>query len=156
MINCKPYGGISNRMKCIISTIVEYNNINLIWEIPKHGGGVRCEFKDLYKNIYNGNTNGIISDCKFIHSIMNTHNEGGKDKLPHDMKQKYIEVINTLEPIDYILQKVKEEKNKLGEYTTVSVRTFKSFPGEYNSWGRFFKIDNLFKHMDKKFCKFRC
>jgi hypothetical protein len=134
MINCKPYGGISNRMKCIISSIVEYGDINLIWDVPKSGGG---------------NAIGSVSDCKFIHPQMNTHNEGGKDKLPIDLKKKYVEVIKTLEPIDYITNKIKEEKDRLGDYSAVSVRTFKSFPAEYNSWGRYFKIDNLFKIMDE-------
>ena len=149
MINCTPYGGISNRMKCIISSIVKHGDINLRWDVPKSGGGVRCKFNDLYKNIYNGNAIGSVSDCKFIHPQMNTHNEGGKDKLPIDLKKRYIEVIKTLEPIDYISNKIKEEKEKLGEYSAVSVRTFRSFPAEYNSWGRHFKIDNLFKIMDK-------
>jgi len=142
MVNCNPYGGISNRMKCIISSIVEYGDINLLWNVPKSGGGVRCEFNDLYKNIFNGSTINSVSDCKFIHPKMNTHNEGGKDNLPADLKKRYIEVIKTLEPIDYITNKIKEEKDRLGDYSAVSVRTFKSFPAEYNSWGRYFKIDN--------------
>ena len=149
MINCNPYGGISNRMKCIISSIVEHGDINLIWGVPKSGGGVRCNFNDLYKNIYTGDGVGKVSDCKFIHPQMNTHNEGGKDKLPIVLKKRYIEVIKTLEPIDYISNKIKEEKEKLGEYSAVSVRTFRSFPSEYKSWGRYFKIDNLFRVMDK-------
>ena len=148
MINCNPYGGISNRMKCIISSIVEYGDINLLWDVPKSGGGVRCKFNDLYKNIYTGNGIGRVSDCKFIHPQMNTHNEGGKDKLPIDLKRRYIEVIKTLEPIDYISNKIKEEKEKLGEYSTVSVRTFRSFPAEYNSWGKHFKMHALFDIMD--------
>ena len=149
MINCNQYGGISNRMKCIISSIVEYGDINLLWNVPKSGGGVRCEFNDLYKNIFNGSTINSVSDCKFIHHKMNTHNEGGKDNLPSDLKKRYIEVIKTLEPIDYITNKIKEEKDRLGDYSAVSVRTFRSFPHEYNSWGRHFKKDNLFKIMDK-------
>src|SRR6056300_1226245 len=148
MINCRPYGGISNRMKCIISSIVEYGNINLMWDITT-SSGVGCKFNDLYKNIYNGNAISSVSDCKFIHPKMNTHNEGSKDKLPINLKKRYIEVIKTLEPIDYISNKIKEEKEKLGEYSAVSVRTFRSFPSEYNSWGRHFKINNLFKVMDK-------
>ncbi|MDB0059620.1 hypothetical protein N9F18_00525 [bacterium] len=149
MVNCNPYGGISNRMKCIISSIVEYGDINLLWNVPKSGGGVRCEFNDLYKNIFNGSAINSVSDCKFIHPKMNTHNEGGKDNLPADLKKRYIEVIKTLEPIDYITNKIKEEKDRLGDYSAVSVRTFKSFPAEYNSWGRYFKIDNLFKIMNE-------
>jgi hypothetical protein len=148
MINCKPYGGISNRMKCIISSIVEHEKINLVWDIPTSGGGVRCNFNDIYKNSFNGRGSGMVSSCDFIHSHMNTHNDGGKDKLPNDLKNRYINVIKTLKPVDYITQRVFEEKEKLGEYTTVSVRTFKSFPAEYNSWGRYFKIENLFKILD--------
>lgn len=148
MVNCVPYGGISNRMKCIISSIVKHGNINLIWGIPKSGGGVRCGFNDLYKNVFTGNTNTKVSDCKFIHSNMNTHNEGGKDKLPEYLKEKYINVIKSLEPIDYISKRIKEEKEKLGEYSAVSVRTFRSFPGEYESWGKHFKINKLFNIMD--------
>jgi len=44
MINCKPYGGISNRLKCMISSIVEYGQINLIWDVSNSGGGVWCDF----------------------------------------------------------------------------------------------------------------
>lgn len=51
--------------------------------------------------------------------------------------------------VRYITNKIKEEKDRLGDYSAVSVRTFKSFPAEYNSWGRYFKIDNLFKIMDE-------
>jgi len=40
MITCRPYGGISNRLKCMISCIVEYDDINLIWDVSKSGGGV--------------------------------------------------------------------------------------------------------------------
>jgi hypothetical protein len=135
-------------MKCIVSSIVEYGNINLIWNIPNNGGGVRCDFNDLYKNVFTGKTNTQVSDCKFIHPKMNTHNEGGKDKLPEELKEKYINVIKSLEPIDYISQRIKEEKERLGEYSAVSVRTFRSFSGEYNSWGKHFKINNLFRIMD--------
>ncbi len=148
MINCKPYGGISNRLKCIISSLVEYENINLIWDIPKHGGGVRCEFGDLYQNNFQGKSHQIISSCDFIHQEMNTHNQGEKNVLPNDLKNRYIQTIKTLKPTEYITKRVQEEKDKLGVYTTVSVRTFKSFPEEYNSWGRYFKIENLLNVMD--------
>ena len=103
-----PYGGISNRMKCIISSIVEYGHINLKWDIPRNGGGVdtangaqtwKTNSAHAYVNIsndtYNGVSQGQISDCKFIHPQMNTHNEGGKDKLPINLKERYIKVIKT-------------------------------------------------------------
>ena len=128
--------------------MVKHGDINLIWGIPTIGGGVRCRFDDLYKNTYKGKGESNVSDCKFIHSNMNTHNEGDKDNLPKDLKEKYIKVIKSLKPIDYISQKIKEEKEKIGEYSAVSVRTFRSFPAEYNSWGKYFKIDNLYNIMD--------
>lgn len=149
MINCIPYGGISNRMKCIISSLAEYEDINLIWEIPRSGGGVRCEFNDLFKNTYNGTSNKKVSDCKFIHPHMNTYNDGEKNNIPSNEKEKYLNIIKTLEPVDYVIDRVNEEHSKLGSFTTVSVRTFKSFQHEYNSWGRFFKRDCLVNFMDE-------
>jgi hypothetical protein len=148
MIHCRPYGGISNRMKCIISCIAEYDEINLIWKIPETGGGVRCEFNDIYKNIYKGHSSKIVNSCKFIHEEMNTLEDEEKNTLSNELKQKYLNVIKTLQPVDYILERVKEEKDKLGDFNTVSVRTFRSFEQEYESWGKFFKIENLFKIMD--------
>ena len=80
---------------------------------------------------------------------MNTNNFGDKNNLDLITKEKYIKVINNLEPVNYIVSKVVEEKYKLPtDVTTVSVRTFKSFKKENQSWGRHFKIDELFNHMD--------
>ena len=149
MITCRPYGGISNRLKCMISCIVEYDDINLIWDVSKSGGGVWCGFNDLFKNKFNGDSKKIVSDCKFIHSNMNTHNFGSKDNLDSLLKTKYIQVLNTLEPVDYIKERVDEELKTLGDFTTVSVRTFRSFKSEFNSWGRRFDINKLFSYLSE-------
>lgn len=149
MINCTPVGGISNRMKCIISTIVEHQNINLVWGITNGQGGVGCEFNDLFTNKFIGEGIGNISSCDFIHKQMNTHIVGVKDDLPLELKQRYIDVISILNPIEYINNEIEKELDKLGEFSTVSVRTFRSFPKEYQSWGVHFKIENLFKEMNK-------
>jgi len=148
MINCKPYGGISNRLKCMISSIVEYGQINLIWDIPNSGGGVWCDFNDIFKNEFIGKSKKVVSDCKFIHENMNTHNFGGKENIDEILKAKYIEVIKKLEPVDYVKIRVSEELKYLDDFTTFSVRTFRSFKNEFNSWGRRFDIDKLFHHMD--------
>jgi len=152
MILSEPYGGISNRLKCIISTMSEYENINLNWSIPPspEHGGVRCHFNDLFKNTFdNGPTSKRISACEFIHKDMNTNNFGDKLKLDSITKENYIKVINSLKPVDYVIKKVVEEKYNLPkDVTTVSVRTFKSFKRENDSWGRYFKISDLFEYMD--------
>ena len=149
MINCKPYGGISNRMKCIISSIAEYDEINLIWDISQSDGGVRCEFNDLFKNQYKGKSDKTVTDCSFIHEPMNTHNFGSKEELSSEMKKKYIDIIHTLEPVDYVVNRINEEKKKLGEFICVSVRTFKSFNREHKSWGKHFNIENLYDVLRK-------
>lgn len=151
MITCVPYGGISNRLKCIISSIVEFGDINLNWVIPPSvlDGGVRCNFNDLFTNYFPDEDCRIVKDCEFIHKEMNTNNTGGKEMLNKELQKKYINVIESLIPVDYVSQKIKEEKSKLpSDITTVSVRTFKSFGREYNSWGKYFKIDELFKHLN--------
>ena len=81
---------------------------------------------------------------------MNTNNSGDKSKLDPIIKQQYIDVIKTLKPIPYITDVVNKEVARLPkDFTTVSVRTFRSFPVEYQSWGRHFKIELLFEHLDK-------
>ena len=151
MILCRPYGGISNRLKCIISCIAQYGDINLDWSIPPSStdGGVRCNFNDLFVNGLENKPGNVISHCEFIHVEMNTNNTGGKETINKGLRDNYITVIKNLIPVDYIKERVEKEKNKLPiDVTTVSVRTFKSFNREYNSWGRHFKIDELFKHLD--------
>jgi len=149
MINCIPYGGISNRMKCIISSIAEYEKINLQWDPKPSVGGVRCEFSDLYENVFKCDYNKSVSDCQFIHTNMNTHNTNiEKGDIDPNLQQKYIKVINDLQPINYIKERVSIEKDVLGEFDTVAVRTFKSFQREYKSWGYKFNIEKLYNYMD--------
>ena len=54
MIVSKPYGGIGNRLKCIISSMVLDEDLKLIWEYGLHYGkdlgGVWCKFSDLFEN----------------------------------------------------------------------------------------------------------
>jgi hypothetical protein len=147
----EPYGGISNRLKCIISSIAEYGDITLKWDIPNNGGGVRCDFNDLFTNNFNqSKSNKNIRDCKFIHVNMNTHDTNiPKENLNKELQKKYIDVISTLTPINYIQDKVNELYDNLPNgYNTVSVRTFKSFDKEYESWGRYFNIELLYKELD--------
>ena len=61
----EPYGGISNRLKCIISSIAEYGDITLKWDIPNNGGGVRCDFNDLFTNNFNQSKSYISSFSLF-------------------------------------------------------------------------------------------
>lgn len=136
-------------MKCIISSIAEYEKINLQWDPIPSVGGVRCEFSDLYENIFECKYNKSISDCKFIHPNMNTHNTNiDKNNIDYDKKQRYLEVIDTLCPVKYIRERVLIEKDILGDFDTVAVRTFKSFQREHNSWGYKFNLDKLYRYMD--------
>lgn len=149
MIVCKPEGGISNRLKFIISCLVEYDEICLDWTIPRIGG-VGCHFNDLFENKFNIGTGNIISHTSFIHEEMNTNNVGDKKKLNEELKQKYISIIKKLKPITYVSNMVDYHLEKLPEeYTTVSVRTFKSFPQEHESWGKHFSINYLFDYLNK-------
>lgn len=146
-----PFGGISNRLKCIISAIAEYGDITLRWDVPNSGGGVRCQFSDLFTNTFNSTSNRTISDCKFIHDYMNTHNptDNNKEDVDIEMQKKYIDIINDLNPVQYVQDEVKRLHNELpSDYTTVSVRTFRSFPQEYKSWGQYFDINLLFTELD--------
>jgi len=146
----EPFGGISNRLKCIISAIAEYDKITLNWVVPKVGGGVRCEFNDLFTNQLIDGNNRILKDCKFIHDSMNTHNGGNKEEIDGNLKQKYIDVIEKLTPTKYITNKVSQLYEGLpSDYTTVSVRSFRSFEAEYQSWGQHFKIKLLFQELDE-------
>ena len=144
-----PFGGISNRLKCIISAVAEHDDITLKWEIPTTGGGIRCNFDDLFTNLYLGDGGAIIKDCKFIHDEMNTHNSGDKGNISEVMKAKYISVIEDLTPTEYIMREVDRLFNELpNNYSTVSVRTFRSFKEEYQSWGQHFKLNLLFNELD--------
>ena len=56
MIVCRPYGGIGNRLKCLISSMIIDEDIKLVWEY-EYGlqtgidlGGVWCKFSDLFEN----------------------------------------------------------------------------------------------------------
>ena len=158
VVNCIPYGGISNRMKCIISTLVEYGDIRLIWNIPNGGGGVRCEFSDLFENEYNQTHDSKLKDissCEFIHNHMNTNNSVAIDTITEAMSERYKSVIRSLRPIEYIKGRINEELDKLhNDFDVFSVRTFKSFPRENKRWGIHFKIDRLFKVMNLSNSKF--
>lgn len=150
MIVCVPEGGLCNRLKCIISTLTKYNEIQLEWKIPRTGGGVRCQFNDLFTNDFYGKGGTVkITGCEFIDHDMNTNNVGDKEKLNPTLKSRYLSTITRLKPVDYVMEKLDEEVVKLPEdIVTVSVRTFRSFPAEYNSWGRHFKIEVLFQYLD--------
>jgi hypothetical protein len=149
-INCKPVGGISNRLKFIISTIYKYKNINLLWDIPMTSG-VGCDFNDIFKNKFVlPEAQGLISDCKFIDNEMNTHNSCDQSTINKEKQEGYIEIIESLKPVDIVSELIESELIKInGEFDTVSVRTFKSFPRENLRWGVHFKIDRLFKELDK-------
>jgi len=147
MVKCIPEGGISNRLKVIISSLAEYNEICLQWDISSVGG-TGCGFNDLFQNDFSGNSNRIIKDCCFIHSTMNTHIFGSKTNLDKTLQSKYIDVIKTLKPIDYVIKRVNTELEQLREFTTVSVRTFKSFPREFHGWGKHFNINQLLSSMN--------
>lgn len=154
MILCEPFGGISNRFKCIISCLAE-DDIILKWEIPStiEQGGVRCQFNDLFINEFSKIKNDdykLVNGCEFMHPLMNTNNYGNKNDLNNNLKEKYIKVISSFTPVKYVQDKILEEKSKLPEaYSTVSVRTFTSFKRENDSWGEYFKLNSLLKIMDK-------
>jgi len=147
MILCEPYGGICNRLKCIISTLANFDEIILKWDIPNDisDGGVRCHFNNLFLNKFSdAEVTNHIKSCEFIDNHMNTNNYGSKDKLNKDLQNKYINIIKSLIPLNSISDVITSERNKLpSSFTTVSVRTFTSFQAEYNSWGRYFQLDNL-------------
>jgi hypothetical protein len=52
MIISNPYGGIGNRIKCLISSMTIDEDIKLIWDYKTYDGGVWCQFKDLFENEY--------------------------------------------------------------------------------------------------------
>ena len=143
-IGCVPFGGISNRLKCIISVIAEYENVSLNWD--SHTWQANCEFNDLFKTVFPvTKANPVnIKSCLFIHPYMNTQDGQNKNLLPLDLKEKYLKVIKSIVPVDYITDTVNTEYAKLGNYTTVTVRTFKGI-----SWYSHFKIKNVFKFLDK-------
>ena len=150
MIVCIPYGGLCNRLKCIISTLTKYNEIQLEWKVPTNGGGVRCHFNDLFTNNFYGKGGAVkITNCEFIDHEMNTNNVGDKENLNPTLKNRYLNTINRLKPVDYVMKQLGEEAAKLpDDVVTVSVRTFRSFKGENDRWGKHFKIERLFQHLD--------
>jgi len=183
-ITCRPYGGLASRIKCIVSCLADFE-IHLDWnvednfgkfnDIQMKGGGVWCEFSDLFENDFtlpkhfehNKFPYPTHQACKFVRDEMNYNTainieENGELRLgmvdlsewemglDEQLKQKYFKAIKKLRPVKYVRDKIDEQLKKMPEdFTSVSLKTFTSFESENESHGQFFSIDTLYDFLDE-------
>jgi len=150
-VNCKPIGGICNRLKFIISCIDKYGDIKLEWAITTDGG-VGCNFNDIYKNKFSDiNYGNNTSGCEFIDKSMNTNNNNHRKlNIDENTRKRYIDIFNSLELVDEIKEKIETDLSKLpSKFTLVSIRSFTSFARENKSWGNRFDINKAYNYISK-------
>ena len=152
--NCRPVGGISNRLKWMISSLVHHEEIFLDWQITDNGGGpgpgVGSSFSSLFANTYSKipgdgefeeGSDFWDSSMRWIHTAQKDSNK--------ELLKKYSEVISTLVPVKDVRKMIRKQSEKFTPDTaTFSIRTFACFPQEYKKFGRFFSPDVLFDTMD--------
>ena len=132
MIVSKPYGGISNRIKCLLSSMDIDEDIKLVWDHSLYDGGVWCKFSDLFENDYEEffsqdeclkkypNTN-IYTECKFFgnntyNHLDLLHGDNWWKFIDENTKQRYRALISKLIPKQYVKEKI--------EYFLISICFF--------------------------------
>lgn len=168
MIICRPYGGIGNRLKCLISSMIIDEDIKLVWEY-EYGlqtgidlGGVWCKFSDLFENNfdeYNSQQGLPFFNCKtyegctFFDNINHldlSYGDSWVDFVPHDLKNNYIEKISKLVPVKDIRDRIDEFSKNFDENTiSVSIRTWKDVPRTKDTKGKTFDIHKLYSYLDQ-------
>jgi hypothetical protein len=152
--NCRPIGGISNRLKWMVSSLVHNKSIFLQWDVSDNRGGpgpgVGSSFSSLFVNTYSETPGdgefGEGSDfwdtsMRWIHTANKSKNRA--------LKEKYSRAISSLVPVKDVRKMIRNTAKKFTQDTaTFSVRTFTCFPQEHKKFGQFFSPDNLFAAMD--------
>ena len=166
MIVCDAKGGLNNRIRCLISTMRMSKEIKLIWTVKESNVGLWCGFEELFEYeievFENLNTClakypflPVYSSFKFIKlsndsmdiNHLNYDNWGGD--IPNDMKESILTQVNSLRPIKYIRDFVKDyESNFDNDTITFSIRTWKDADKNLGL-GKFFDINKVFDEMDK-------
>lgn len=150
--NCKPIGGISNRLKWLTSALVYHNQIYLDWEVSDNKGGpgpgVGAEFNKLFVNTYcqepgegEINTGSDFTDpsMRWIHTALKNEK----------MRIKYNKTMASLVPVEEVTNLIKKESKKFTPDTaTFSIRTFRCFSQEYKKFGQYFNPKELYQQMD--------
>jgi hypothetical protein len=172
MIISRPYGGIGNRLKCLISSMLIDEDIKLIWEYgPADGrdlGGVWCKFNDLFENEFEEFSSPnllpsydykYVEGCSFFDNINHldlAYGNNWGDHIPQSIKDSHVDKIFKLKPVKYIRERVEEFSRLFGENTiSVSIRTWKDVPRTRETKGKTFDINKLYQYLDEyDGCKF--
>ncbi len=174
MIICEPFGGLSDRLKHLISCMVQPDEIKLIWSVKENAVHLWCPFEDLFTNNFETFDQHTKREC-FDSYPFAPHYEGSQfmkfyyndgkceidinqlaladsgESIPELVKNLILNTINKLEPVEYIRKSVDELKSKFNDDTvTVSIRTFLDAERNIDSNGRFFEIDKVFEKMDSE------
>jgi hypothetical protein len=165
MILSKPYGGIGNRLKCIISSLSIDEDLKLLWEYGPHEGqdlgGVWCRFNDLFENNFEefdsmkdwpGHNCKHVEGCTFFENINHLdlhYGDNWGNHIPEELKKKHVGIISKLKPVKYIRDNVERFSKLFDDDTiTVSIRTWKDVPRTRNTKGKTFSIDSLYSYLD--------
>lgn len=166
MLISKPYGGISNRLKCLLSSLDMDTDLKLIWEHSTYDGGVWCKFSDLFENEFEEFVNdnechnkypnlGVVSDCRFFgkntyNHLDLIHGNNWGDYIDENTKIRYVNLINTLKPVKYVRDKIKEYERLFDNKTiSVSVRTWNDRQVTKEKKGVYFEINKLYEYIDR-------
>jgi hypothetical protein len=165
MIISKPYGGLSNRLKCLLSTLDIDDDVKLVWDYSLYDGGVWCKFSDLFENNFEEfffleecqlkypNVN-IVSDCRFFgrnnfNHLDQTYGNNWGNHIDEGIKNRYFELISKLKPVKYVRDKI-EKYNRLFDENTISisVRTWNDRQVTKNKKGIYFEIEKLYEYLN--------
>lgn len=167
MIISNPYGGLCNRLKCLLSSMRIDDDIKLVWDYKTYDGGVWCKFGDLFENNYEEFFSidecvkhypniPIYKSCEFFkfddEEDANQHfvSENRMNDLSEKVRESYFEQINKLIPVKYVRDEVESFSTQFDSNTiTVSVRTWKDLPRTRETMGKHFSIETLFSIMDE-------
>lgn len=173
MIICDAYGGLSDRLKHLISCMRLDDEIKLIWTVKENSVHLWCPFEDLFTNNFETFNQYTEHKCYKLYpsakqyrgsQFMTIHYNDGYEidlnqlalvdsgkTIPEIVKNNILDTINKLEPVEYIKKSVDELKSKFNDDTvTVSIRTYLDAERNIQSNGRFFEINKVFEKMDSE------
>ena len=162
MLISRPYGGIGNRLKCLISSMSIDEDIKLIWDYGLHNGndlgGVWCKFSDLFENEFEEFSSSVdsplhnVEGCTFFEDINHLdlkYGDNWGDHIPQNLKENHLNKISKLKPVKYIRDSVESFSKNFNENTiSVSIRTWKDVPRTKETKGKTFDINKLYSYLD--------
>ncbi len=155
MITATHIGGLGNRLRCLMASMVLDPDYRILWPEKMFGKGMSCSFNDLWNNdiavetpigrVYDSwwllqlpgdiPNRPVISALNFISYLgpdgkkHNRFDSGIRKKIvPKEIIAAYVKAVQSLEPIDYIQGEIKKFTQKFADNTiSVGMRTFSEF-----------------------------